>query len=343
MTGGIKYLGGAVIACIAGFAVAVTLLIAMGVEDTEAGCGGTVAQPGTSQTAENEIPANYLRLYRAAGRKYGIPWNLLAAIGYRESTHGRNPGTSTAGARGPMQFMPRTWAQYGVDGDGDGRKDISNPADAIPAAARYLKASGAPEHVRHALWIYNHSTTYANHVLATAHRYAAGNYTTGADNHAAEECTASGGGGGGPATLGNLDGNLGERIVAYASKWRGMAYQFGGGNYRGPTVGTNSTGSGKPGFDCSGLTMYAVYQATAGKVRLLHYVPDQWKDPHVHRVPFSRLAIGDLIALHGWGHEGIYIGGGKMIHAPHTGDVVKISNLTGWYRATFITGGRVIL
>ncbi|MEV5709692.1 C40 family peptidase [Actinoallomurus sp. NPDC052274] len=156
------------------------------------------------------------------------------------------------------------------------------------------------------------------------------------------ESTSGGAPGGGPATLGNLNGTLGERIVAWASKWIGLPYQFGGGDIHGPTVGTNSNGSGKPGFDCSGLTLYAVYNATGGQVTLAHYVPTQWKDSHVHSVSYSDLQPGDLIAMHEWGHVGIYIGGGKMIHAPHTGDVVKISDIThGWYRDVFVTGGRV--
>ncbi|WP_345361450.1 C40 family peptidase [Actinoallomurus liliacearum] len=165
-----------------------------------------------------------------------------------------------------------------------------------------------------------------------------------ADGSAGNGSTTGGAPGGGPATLGDLNGPLGERIVAWASKWIGLPYQFGGGDAHGPTVGTNSNGSGKPGFDCSGLTLYAVYNATGGQVSLAHYVPTQWENSHVHRVSYSELQPGDLIAMHGWGHVGIYIGGGKMIHAPHTGDVVKISDITsGWYRDVFITGGRVTL
>lgn len=329
----------------AGGAFVLVLVLLVGLGQDARGCGSSPTdQPSASNAAEDEIPSNYLKLYQAAGQRYGIPWNLLAAIGSIESSHGRNPGTSSAGARGPMQFEPSTWVQYGVDGDGDGRKDIMNPADAIPAAARYLKASGAPGDIRKAVFAYNHSNDYVNDVLARARRYGSGDFATSADNNAAEDCTTSGGGGGAPATLGNLNGSLGERIVGYASKWLGTVYQFGGGNPRGPTVGANSRGDGKPGFDCSGLTLYAVYQATGGKITLPHYVPDQWKDPHMHRVPFNQLAVGDLVALDRWGHVGIYIGGGRMIHAPHTGDVVKISDISrGYYRAHFVIGGRVIL
>lgn len=139
---------------------------------------------------------------------------------------------------------------------------------------------------------------------------------------------------------------LGGRIVAAAEKYLGMAYQFGGGTWTGPTVGTNSNGSGKPGFDCSGLTMFAVYQATGGKVKLDHYVPNQWNNPHVHRVGVNQLQPGDLIAINTespFSHVGIYIGSGKFIQAPHTGDVVKISPFAGYYRDRFTIGGHITL
>src|SRR5690606_36976105 len=68
-------------------------------------------------------------------------------------------------------FMPGTWAAFGVDGNRDGRKDVYDPADAIPAAARYLKHSGAPERIRVALFQYNHSHAYVNKVLAQARAY----------------------------------------------------------------------------------------------------------------------------------------------------------------------------
>ncbi|MGN6475025.1 MAG: lytic murein transglycosylase, partial [Mycobacteriales bacterium] len=88
--------------------------------------------------------AQYLALYKAAGKTCpGLPWSVLAAIGQVESGHGRNPSTSSAGAMGPMQFEPATFAAYAVDGNGDGVKSIMDPADAIYTAAHYLCANGA--------------------------------------------------------------------------------------------------------------------------------------------------------------------------------------------------------
>jgi hypothetical protein len=119
---------------------------------------------------------SYLELYRrAAGTCPGLSWTVLAAIGQIESGHGRNTGPSTAGALGPMQFLPATWQAYGVDGDRDGRADIMNPFDAVPAAARYLCANGAGRGGRqlyNAVWRYNHADWYVRQVLGLAQAYA---------------------------------------------------------------------------------------------------------------------------------------------------------------------------
>jgi hypothetical protein len=129
---------------------------------------------GPSAIALAEIPAEFLALYqRAAVTCPGLSWSILAAIGWIESGHGRNNGPSSAGAMGPMQFMPGTWAAYGVDGDGDGVIDVWNPPDAIFGAANYLCANGAgnPAGLRDALWRYNHSQVYVEKVLAKAAEY----------------------------------------------------------------------------------------------------------------------------------------------------------------------------
>jgi hypothetical protein len=138
-----------------------------------------------SKTAQAEIPARYLRLYQQAGREYGIdPW-ILAAIGSVETDHGRSTaagvreGVNFAGCcAGPMQFNitngpPSTWEGYGVDGDGDGRRSPYDPADAIPAAAKYLRATGAPGDYRAAIYAYNHADWYVDDVLAKAAEYRA--------------------------------------------------------------------------------------------------------------------------------------------------------------------------
>ena len=137
---------------------------------------------GPSNLARAEIPAQYVKLYVQAGHRYGIdPW-ILAGIGWVETQHGRSTapgvhsGVNAYGCcAGPMQFSivgsPSTWDSYGVDGDHDGERSPYDPADAIPAAARYLRASGAPQDYRAALFAYNHAQWYVAQVLAKAELY----------------------------------------------------------------------------------------------------------------------------------------------------------------------------
>jgi hypothetical protein len=114
------------------------------------------------------IPPFLLPLYQAAGIEYGVPWEVLAAINEIESDYGRNLNVSSAGALGWMQFMPATWATYGVDANGDGSKDPLNPVDAIFAAARYLRAAGADKDLRGAIFAYNHANWYVDSVILRA-------------------------------------------------------------------------------------------------------------------------------------------------------------------------------
>src|SRR5215212_1209485 len=115
----------------------------------------------------------YMELYKASATQYGFgpDWYILAAVGKVESNHGQSMGTSSAGAMGPMQFMPSTWETSGVDGNGDGVANIEDPEDAIPAAARYLKDGGAPRDWYRALYSYNHADWYVKKVLAVAEAY----------------------------------------------------------------------------------------------------------------------------------------------------------------------------
>ena len=123
---------------------------------------------------------NYLQLFQASSARYcpSLSWTVLAAIGQIESGDGRNVGPSTAGALGPMQFLPSTWAQWGIDGFGPaGQPDVMNPFDAVPSAARLLCAAGAQtgtqDGLRRAIFAYNHADWYVNEVLSLAGEYAA--------------------------------------------------------------------------------------------------------------------------------------------------------------------------
>jgi Transglycosylase SLT domain len=124
-------------------------------------------------------PTTYLQLFKDSAAEYcpGLSWTVLAAIGQIESADGTNEGPSTAGAMGPMQFLPSTWAAWGIDGFGDtGTPNILNPYDAVPSAARLLCSAGAAaggSSLYHAIFDYNHADWYVNEVLALAAEYAA--------------------------------------------------------------------------------------------------------------------------------------------------------------------------
>ncbi len=110
-----------------------------------------------------EPAADLLRYYREASAATGIPWEVLAAINLVETGMGRIDGVSVADARGPMQFLPSTWAEPGI-----GKGDIRDPEDAIHAAARYLVRRGGLRDIRRGLWGYNNSRHYVRAVLLYA-------------------------------------------------------------------------------------------------------------------------------------------------------------------------------
>jgi cell wall-associated NlpC family hydrolase len=110
-------------------------------------------------------------IWQAAGNAYGIPWEVLAAINKVETNFGQNLGPSSAGAVGWMQFMPSTWARWGIDANGDGVADPNNPVDAIFSAARYLAGCGGQFDITRAVYCYNHATWYVNEVMGLASVY----------------------------------------------------------------------------------------------------------------------------------------------------------------------------
>jgi hypothetical protein len=151
------------------------------------GPGGTVRNlvpvvAVTSLPVDDDVPAgrpaSWLDLYRESAARYcpGLSWTVLAAIGEIESSDGADNGPSSAGALGPMQFLPSTWRIWGTDGFGRaGPPDIMNPLDAVPAAARMLCADGAASGgaaLPAAIFAYNHATWYVREVLALAGEYA---------------------------------------------------------------------------------------------------------------------------------------------------------------------------
>jgi hypothetical protein len=122
----------------------------------------------------SNAPTDLRTLYmQAATTCPGLPWGVLAGIGQVETNHGQNTAVSSAGAMGPMQFMPATFAIYGVDGDGDGKANILDQVDAVYSAARYLCAAGGgnPDTLYDAIFAYNHADWYVREVLSLAAQY----------------------------------------------------------------------------------------------------------------------------------------------------------------------------
>ncbi|RDV80496.1 peptidoglycan DD-metalloendopeptidase family protein [Ammonifex thiophilus] len=181
--------------------VAVSVAVVLPFTDGEKGFRGGSPSP----YALAEIPPDYLQIFLAAEQKYGVAWNVLAAICKVESGFGRSQywlsrnGVSPAGAVGIMQFMPTTWSGsrnpfarddprdpqydtdperiakyggYGVDANGDGRADPYDPWDAVFAAAKYLAANGFKENPRQAIYQYNHAWWYVDRVMELALKYA---------------------------------------------------------------------------------------------------------------------------------------------------------------------------
>jgi len=273
---------GSATAAVATAAALLLLLIAViagalgGITAQQAAC---TAQPAASSTAAS-IPANYLADFKKAGTQYGVPWTVLAAIGEVESGDGANDGPSSAGALGPMQFEPSTWALYGDGGN------IMNPGDAIPAAARLLVASGAPGNLQQAIFAYNHSQSYVQLVLSWAARYSAGG---------AQSVSAAGSAVCQQAALGPLPAGTAGKILAYAEVQLGKPYLYGA--------------TGPDAFDCSGLAMMA-YRAAG--IAIPRTSQAQWA--FGRQVPASQVEPGDLVFFAGYdgtpaapGHVGIVL------------------------------------
>ena len=192
------------------------LLVLAGLATPPAG-GCAPAADSSPPLAGDEVPARLAPIYAAAATRYrlgSLGSAVLAAINSVETDFGRNLSVSSAGAVGWMQFMPATWQTYGVDADGDGKADPYSPADAIHAAARYLRASGAPADWSRAIFAYNHAGWYVVRVLARARRYAGA--APGAGDPATRFAISGAAGCGGADTT-QIPGQA--RHVSFGGRW----------------------------------------------------------------------------------------------------------------------------
>jgi len=265
------------------------LLVFLPVAVLAAGLGGEQALPSAAALAD--IPSAYLVLYQRAALRFGLPWELLAAVGKVESDHGRAPGSdepNAAGAQGPMQFEPATFAAYSWAAGGPD-PNIDDPHDAIEAAAAMLAADGAPGETRAALYAYNHADWYVEEVLGWAATY---------------EAQAS------VSDLAEGEAPAAASAVGFALSKLGTPYLWGG--------------EGAGGFDCSGLTQAAY--AAAG-IALPRTAQAQY-DAGPALPAGAPLEPGDLVFFGaGTGeveHVGILVSATEMVDAPHAGAVVRV-------------------
>ena len=279
-------------------AVSLVLVVAVLAGGAVAGLADALdlaSTPSPSATATQSIPASYLALYQqAAATCPGLSWTVLAAIGTAESGNGRNDGPSAAGAVGPMQFLPATFAAYDqpVPPGGANPPTPYDPTDAVYAPARMLCANGAGKGVglARSIWDYNHSIAYVTEVLDLAASFA------GASTNTSTSAAAT-------------------TAVDWALAQVGTPYVWGG-----ETPGV--------GFDCSGLVQ-AAYRVAG--INLPRTAQPQF-DAGPHLPPSSPLEPSDLVffgtSTGGVTHVGIYVGArdgqALMVDAPHTGADVRV-------------------
>ncbi|MBF8193943.1 bifunctional lytic transglycosylase/C40 family peptidase [Nonomuraea sp. K274] len=280
---------------------------------TSVDCEDTAQVEEVSDSGAADIPGSYLDLYKEHGEQIGVQWNILAAVGKRETNHGRSDlpgvksGTNSAGAAGPMQFLISTWGGkaripmsstfngYASDGDGDGVGDVYNPADAILGAAKMLKRNGAPENVRQALFVYNRAWWYVDQVVEIARKYAKSGDVQ-VPPQAEEECDDS--------LVEAAPSDIVAKILQYALAQRGKPYLWGG--------------TGPDSFDCSGV-IFAAYRAAGLSIPRTTF--GQW--PFGVKILEGQEQPGDLVFFNAGpgtspgnpGHVGLVVSKGEMLEA----------------------------
>lgn len=290
--------------------------------------------PGTSLAPIGAVAVFAPWLKKAGSLCDGITAPVLAALysvenGFR---YGPTAPVSPVGARGPGQFMPGTWDDYGTDADGDGKADVLGVADPVMASGHLLcdnwsriegwKREGRVTGDTLGLTLAAYNAGLGAVLRSGGMPAGLPDYENQTKPYVAKILAAR------PVferilapfvALGlPVADDTGRHVIDAAFRYLGLPYVWGGGNINGPSGG---------GFDCSGLTSFAVH-AAAG-IALPRTSETQWQVGV--EVPLSEARPGDLVfgnwQAPGPGHVGIYIGGGQMVHAPTTGDVVRIGDV----------------
>ncbi|MGR7000747.1 C40 family peptidase [Yinghuangia aomiensis] len=308
------------------------ILVIAAIAGSLGGSSGKTQLATVGSYTSSAVPEEFRAWVEKAGQTCAeVPPQLLAAQLEQES--GWKPSiVSPVGAQGLAQFMPGTWPSWGKDADGNGVTSPFDPPDAIMAAAAYdcaLAATvrGYVESGRASGDIQDLMLSAYNAGPGAVLKYGGvpayaetQNYVRIIRANMAKYQTVD-------AVFGT---EFGSAVVAAAMQWQGTPYSWGGGTVDGPSYGVEH-GSRIRGFDCSGLVLYAVFQASAGKVSLPHL--SQTQSTMGNPVDRSQMLPGDIIGLDpgrsgDYSHIGIYIGNNKVVHAPKTGDVVKVSSLS---------------
>ena len=293
-----KLVGAVALSCIAVvLCVAVLVSAVVGGGSSTGAASSPAAGPGSGSGRTPDLPAGWAAMDQgAAATCPGLPWSVLAGIGAVESDSGRSTapgvasGANAAGAEGPMQFEPATFAAFATVGPGGARPASPYDAvDAVATAATMLCADGAgtPSGLRGAVFDYNHDDTYVNTVLTLSLAF-----------------------GDDPTTDGTV-----VAALTFAARQLGTPYLWGG------------TGTG--GFDCSGLVQAAFAHAgvTLPRVAQDQFDAGPALGDGASVRPGDLVFFGS--GPGSVDHVGLYVGSGLMIDAPHTGALVRVES-AGW-------------